>query len=132
MTMTIHGTSDHQALRLSSERPGATFNGFVMLGVILLAIAAGFAGPLLVMLVLPLAPDDRLPAGWCRRSRSARASSASECRRSSAEPSIARPLLVAFGLSALAASPAVSDAPAVDMLATATDSRTLPRLVHCC
>jgi regulator of protease activity HflC (stomatin/prohibitin superfamily) len=44
MTTTIHGTSDHQALRLSSERPAATFNGFVMLAVMLLAIVAGAAG----------------------------------------------------------------------------------------
>ena len=43
MTTTIHHSPDRQALRLSRERPAATFNGFVMLGVILLAIAAGLA-----------------------------------------------------------------------------------------
>ncbi|MGZ8286078.1 MAG: SPFH domain-containing protein [Allosphingosinicella sp.] len=35
---------NHQALRLSRERPAVTFNGFVMLGVMLLAIAGGLAG----------------------------------------------------------------------------------------
>jgi regulator of protease activity HflC (stomatin/prohibitin superfamily) len=45
---------DHQALRLSRERAAATFNGFVMLGVILLAIVGGFVG-LGVFAVSPLA-----------------------------------------------------------------------------
>jgi regulator of protease activity HflC (stomatin/prohibitin superfamily) len=44
MTTTTHRTPDHQALRLSSERLAKTFNGFAMLGVILLAIVAAAAG----------------------------------------------------------------------------------------
>jgi regulator of protease activity HflC (stomatin/prohibitin superfamily) len=44
MATSLHHSPDHQALRLSSERPAGTFNGFVMLGVILVAIAAGLAG----------------------------------------------------------------------------------------
>lgn len=44
MATSLQFSPDHQALRLSSERPAATFNGFVMLGVILLAIAGGIAG----------------------------------------------------------------------------------------
>jgi regulator of protease activity HflC (stomatin/prohibitin superfamily) len=44
MASSLHHNPDHQALRLSSERPAPTFNGFVMLGVLLLAIAGGAAG----------------------------------------------------------------------------------------
>jgi len=44
MTTTTHGTSGSQALRLSSERPAAAFNGYAMLLVILLAIVAGIGG----------------------------------------------------------------------------------------
>jgi regulator of protease activity HflC (stomatin/prohibitin superfamily) len=44
MATSLHASPDHQALRLSRERPAVTFNGFVMLGVILLAIAGGLAG----------------------------------------------------------------------------------------
>jgi regulator of protease activity HflC (stomatin/prohibitin superfamily) len=44
MATSLHVSPDRQALRLSRERPAATFNGFVMLGVILLAIVAGLAG----------------------------------------------------------------------------------------
>jgi regulator of protease activity HflC (stomatin/prohibitin superfamily) len=44
MATSLHRSPDHHALRLSSERPAATFNGFVMLGVILLAIVGGVAG----------------------------------------------------------------------------------------
>ena len=44
MTTTTHRTPDQQALRLSRERPASTFNGFVMVAVLLLATAAGLAG----------------------------------------------------------------------------------------
>jgi hypothetical protein len=44
MTTTTHGTSDHQALRLSSERPASAFNGYVMLLAMLVAFAAGLGG----------------------------------------------------------------------------------------
>jgi regulator of protease activity HflC (stomatin/prohibitin superfamily) len=44
MATSLHVSPDHQALRLSSERPAATFNGFVMLGVLLLAIPLGATG----------------------------------------------------------------------------------------
>lgn len=44
MATSMHVSTDHQALRLSRERPAVTFNGFVMLGVLLLAIAGGLAG----------------------------------------------------------------------------------------
>jgi regulator of protease activity HflC (stomatin/prohibitin superfamily) len=43
-TTTIQRTPDRQALRLSSERPAVTFNGYAMLLVLLLAAAAGLAG----------------------------------------------------------------------------------------
>ncbi|HEX8623832.1 MAG TPA: SPFH domain-containing protein [Allosphingosinicella sp.] len=43
-TTTTDRTPDHQALRLSRERPAITFNGFVMLLVLLLAIAGSLAG----------------------------------------------------------------------------------------
>src|SRR5687767_6355159 len=44
MTRITHGTPDHQALRLSRERAASTFSGYVMLIVLLLAIAGGIAG----------------------------------------------------------------------------------------
>jgi regulator of protease activity HflC (stomatin/prohibitin superfamily) len=43
MVTSLHASTDRQALRLSSERPAATFNGFVMLGVMLLPVAGGLA-----------------------------------------------------------------------------------------
>jgi hypothetical protein len=44
MTTTTHAASDHQALRLSRERPASTFNGYVMLLVELALFAAVFVG----------------------------------------------------------------------------------------
>jgi regulator of protease activity HflC (stomatin/prohibitin superfamily) len=43
MATSLHASTDRQALRLSSERPAATFNGFVMLGAMLLPVAGGLA-----------------------------------------------------------------------------------------
>jgi regulator of protease activity HflC (stomatin/prohibitin superfamily) len=40
MTTTTHGTSGSQALRLSSERPASTYNGYVMLLVLIGAVVA--------------------------------------------------------------------------------------------
>jgi regulator of protease activity HflC (stomatin/prohibitin superfamily) len=40
MTTTTHGTSGSQALRLSRERPGSSYNGYVMLLVLVAAAAA--------------------------------------------------------------------------------------------
>jgi regulator of protease activity HflC (stomatin/prohibitin superfamily) len=44
MANSLQASTDHQALRLSRERPAVTFNGFAMLGVLLLAIAGAVAG----------------------------------------------------------------------------------------
>ncbi|HET9637821.1 MAG TPA: SPFH domain-containing protein [Allosphingosinicella sp.] len=44
MTIALHDSPDHQALRLSSERPASAFNGYVMLLVQLLALIAAIAG----------------------------------------------------------------------------------------
>ncbi len=44
MTISLHASADHKALRLSSERAAVAFNGFVMLGVMLLAVAGALAG----------------------------------------------------------------------------------------
>jgi regulator of protease activity HflC (stomatin/prohibitin superfamily) len=41
MATSLQASIDHQALRLSSERPAVTFNGFAMLGVLVLAVVAG-------------------------------------------------------------------------------------------
>ncbi|HEX8124295.1 MAG TPA: SPFH domain-containing protein [Allosphingosinicella sp.] len=53
MATSVHASTEYQALRLSSERPAVTFNGFAMLGVMLLALAAAVAGAGL-FLVSPL------------------------------------------------------------------------------
>ncbi|HEX8450027.1 MAG TPA: SPFH domain-containing protein [Allosphingosinicella sp.] len=44
MATSLRASTDHQALRLSRERPAVTFNGFAMLAVLLLAIAGVAAG----------------------------------------------------------------------------------------
>ncbi len=44
MATALHVSPDHHALRLSSERSAVTFSGYVMLVVLLLAIAGGLAG----------------------------------------------------------------------------------------
>lgn len=44
MATSLQFSPDHQALRLSRERAAVTFNGFVMLGVMLLALVGGVAG----------------------------------------------------------------------------------------
>ncbi|MGA9582550.1 MAG: SPFH domain-containing protein [Allosphingosinicella sp.] len=44
MATSLHVSPSLNALRLSRERSASTFNGFVMLGVLLLAIAGGIAG----------------------------------------------------------------------------------------
>ena len=44
MTTGLPSSPDRQALRLSRERPALTFNGYVMLLVLLLSIAAGLLG----------------------------------------------------------------------------------------
>ncbi len=44
MATALHVSPDHQALRLSRERPASTFNGYVMLLVELLLFAGIFAG----------------------------------------------------------------------------------------
>jgi regulator of protease activity HflC (stomatin/prohibitin superfamily) len=54
MATSLHASTDHQALRLSRERTAVTFNGFVMLGVLLLAATAAVAG-LGLFLASPLA-----------------------------------------------------------------------------
>lgn len=48
MTTTTHAASDHQALRLSSERPARAYNGYVMLLVLLAALAAPLAGVVMI------------------------------------------------------------------------------------
>jgi hypothetical protein len=44
MATDIPASSDHKALRLSQERPAATFNGYVMLLVMLLAVLGSLGG----------------------------------------------------------------------------------------
>ncbi|HEX8512074.1 MAG TPA: SPFH domain-containing protein, partial [Allosphingosinicella sp.] len=43
MATSLHASPDRRALRLSSEQPASTFNGFVMLGVTLIPLAGGLA-----------------------------------------------------------------------------------------
>ncbi|HEX8238154.1 MAG TPA: SPFH domain-containing protein [Allosphingosinicella sp.] len=47
MTTNIDGISDHNALRLSRERPARAYNGYVMLLVLLAAFVATLAGPVI-------------------------------------------------------------------------------------
>jgi regulator of protease activity HflC (stomatin/prohibitin superfamily) len=54
MATSLQASTDHQALRLSRERAAVTFNGFAMLGVMLLALVGALAGAGLV-LASPLA-----------------------------------------------------------------------------
>ena len=103
-----------------------------------LAIAVGFAGLVLGVLVLALAPgapDDRLPAGGVPAVALVVAigwsfvgvGSFAMLRRPDARTGA---LLAAFGLAALTASLTVSDSPALYLLAMATDSVAIAVFVH--